>query len=71
VATAAPPADPPRIRELDLLLRLSRAAERRAEADREVIAAMRQAREHGMSFARIGRAVDVSAQAVRQRLLRA
>jgi DNA-directed RNA polymerase specialized sigma24 family protein len=70
VAKAAPPADPPRVRELDLLLRLRRAADRRAEAERELIAAMQQAREQGMSFARIGGAVDVSAQAVRQRLLR-
>ncbi|MGY2082651.1 hypothetical protein [Blastococcus sp. SYSU DS0539] len=69
-AKAMPPADPPRISELDLLLRLRRAAEGRAAAEREVVAAMQQAREHGMSLARIGGAVGVSAQAVRQRLLR-
>ncbi|MGY1721181.1 hypothetical protein ACI8AG_19275 [Blastococcus sp. SYSU DS0552] len=70
-ATAVSPAKSPKVRELDLLLRLRRAAEGRAAADRELVAAMQQAREHGMSFARIGGALDVSAQAVRQRLLRA
>jgi hypothetical protein len=70
VAKATPPTDPPRVRELDLLLRLRRAADRRAEAERELIAAMQQHANRGMSFARIGCAVDVSAQAVRQSLLR-
>ncbi|MGY1679236.1 MULTISPECIES: hypothetical protein [unclassified Geodermatophilus] len=56
---------------MDVLVRLRRAAQRRAAAERELVDAMRQAREAGLSFARIGGAVEVSAQAVRQRLLRA
>jgi hypothetical protein len=56
--------------ELDALVRLRRAAERRATAERELAAAMRDARQLGLSFGRIGGAVGVTAQAARQRLLR-
>jgi hypothetical protein len=71
VVLASPPDAAPVADELDALLRVRRAAQRRAAAERELSEAMREARDAGVSFGRIGSAVGVSAQAVRQRLLRA
>jgi DNA-directed RNA polymerase specialized sigma24 family protein len=70
-ARAASPSPSPRVSDLDMLMRVRRAAERRTAAERELVTAMQEARELGLSFARIGDAVGVSAPAVRQRLLRA
>ncbi|WP_369253326.1 hypothetical protein [Geodermatophilus amargosae] len=60
----------PEERELAALRRLRRAAQRQQAAEREVVEAMREGRELGLSLARIGSALGVSAQAVRQRLMR-
>lgn len=70
-AVASPPRDDRRpVDELDALIRLRRATQARAAAERELTEAMRVARDAGLSFGRIGGAVGVSGQAVRQRLLR-
>jgi hypothetical protein len=68
--SAPPPAAALVTDELEALLRVRRAAQRRAAAGRELSEAIRDARDAGVSFGRIGSAVGVSAQAVRQRLLR-
>jgi hypothetical protein len=70
VVAAAAEGEGPEAEELAALKRARVAAQRKAGAERKLVAAMREARDLGLSYARIGDSVGVTAQAVRQRLLR-